>query len=312
VTEGVLLEYGVSMDSASYLTRVNAVSPYARLTYNLGDTSVVRAAFSSGTQPGNLLVNPRDISSNDLNQDLAALAMLPRLSSRDNQLRMELSDRWEVGYETVRGSRKFAATAFREDIRDGTAILAGDTVGAFGGSQMIPDFDSRNEIVNVGNYQRNGAAIGVSQSLGDHFEAAVSAGEGGVLAAQSHVIVVNDPSMVGGLLHKTNRGWVTARLTTTVKRTGTRLGSSYGWTDPNALVPNHAYLTSSVIQQETGWNVSIRQPLPSFCAYKGRMEAAVEGRNLGSDGYLSLMSGQTRNVLTSAPRSVRGSLSFIF
>ena len=42
------------------------------------------------------------------------------------------------------------------------------------------------------------------------------------------------------------------------------------------------------------------------------MEASIEGRNLLSDGYLTLMSGQKQNLLTSAPRSVRGSLSFIF
>ena len=114
------------------------------------------------------------------------------------------------------------------------------------------------------------------------------------------------------MLHKTNRPWVTARVDRDRSRTGTKVGTSYGWSDFNALVPTNLYLTSTVIQQETGWNMSIRQPLPAFGGYKGRMEAAVEGRNLLSDGYLSLMSGQKQNLLTSAPRSVRGSLSFIF
>ena len=237
--------------------------------------------------------------------------MLPRLSSRDNQLRMELSDRYEVGYETAQGTRKYAVTVFRENIRNGIGVLAGDNE-AFPGSQAIPDFDSRNQIVNIGNYQRDGVAVGVSQSLGDHMEAAISAGEGGVLAAPSHTIVVDDPSNVGGFLHKTNRPWLTARLMATVPRTGTKVGASYGWSDPNALVPSHLYLTSSVIQQETGLNVAIRQPLPSLGGSKGRMEAAVEGRNLLSDGYINLTSGTKQNVLTSAPRSVRGSLSFIF
>ncbi len=168
--------YGVSLDSASYLTRVNAVSPYARMTYNVTDASVVRLAFSSGTQPGNLLVNPREIASNELNQDLAALAMLPRLSSRDDQLRMELSDRWEAGYETSKGRRKYAVTVFHEDIRNGIAILEGDNE-LFPGSQAIADFDSRNLVVNIGNYRRNGVAVGASQSLNDYLEAAISAGE---------------------------------------------------------------------------------------------------------------------------------------
>ena len=136
ITESILLEYGVSLDSASYLTRVNAVSPYARMTYNLTDSSVVRLAFSSGTQTGNLQVNPRDMSSMELTLVLAALSMLPRLSSRDNQLRMELSDRWEAGYEASQGRRKYAATVFHEDIRNGIAILAGDNE-LFPGSQAL-------------------------------------------------------------------------------------------------------------------------------------------------------------------------------
>jgi hypothetical protein len=224
---------------------------------------------------------------------------------------MELSDRWEVGYETVSGSRKMAVSAFGENIRNGTAILAGDNT-AFVGSQTIPDFDSHNQIVGIGNYKRNGVAAGISQSLGDHLEAAVSAGEGGVLAAQSRVIQVDDPSLVAGMLHRRNRPWLTARVTATAARTGTKVGASYGWSDFNSLMPTTLYLTSTVIQQETGLNMSFRQPLPAFGGYKGRMEAAVEGRNLLSDGYLTLMSGQKQNQLTSAPRSVRGSLSFIF
>jgi hypothetical protein len=311
VTEAVLLEYGVSLDSASYLTRTNAVSPYGRATYDLTQNSVVRVAFSSGTQPENLLVNPREISSNELNQDLAALAMLPRLSRRDNRLHMELSDRWEAGYETVRGRRKYAASVFHEDIRNGIATLVGDS-GTFSGGQVIPDFDSHNRILNIGNYRRNGFAAGISQTLGDHLEAAISAGEGGVLSAGSHVIRLDDPSSVGNFLHRSNRPWITARLNATVARTGTRIGASYGWSDFSALIPTNLFLSSTVIQQETGLNMSIRQPLPPFGGYKGRMEASMEGRNLLSDGYLSLMSGQQKSLLTSAPRSVRGSLSFIF
>lgn len=311
ITEAVLLEYGVALDSATYLTRVNAVSPYARLTYNVTDSSQVRVAFSSGTQPENLLVNPQDIASNELNQDLAALAMLPRLSSRGDRLRMELSDRWEAGYETVRGSRKYAASVFRENVRNGTATLVGDSSGLIG-SQAIPDFDSRNEIVNIGDYQRSGVAVGVSQSLGEHFEAGISAGEGGVLESRSHVIQVDDPSVVAGFLHKTNRPWLSARLTATAHRTGTKVTASYGWSDSTALMPSNLYLTSTVIQQDTGWNMSIRQPLPAFGGYKGRMEAALEGRNLLSDGYVTLLSTEKPSLLTSSPKCVRGSLSFIF
>ena len=189
-------------------------------------------------------MNPREISSNELNQDLAALAMLPRLSSRDNQLRMELRrSLGKPGYETPpKGGASTHVTVFHEDIRNGIAILEGDNE-LFPGSQAIADFDSRNLVVNIGNYRRNGVAVGASQSLNDYLEAAISAGEGGVLAANSHTILVDDPSSVGGLLHKANRPWVTARLTATVPRAGTKISGSYGWNDFTGLTPSHLYLT---------------------------------------------------------------------
>src|SRR4029077_15673295 len=119
LAERFLLEYGVSLESASYIQRVNAISPYARATINVGSSSVVRLAFSEGTQPLALVSTEREIPSTDLTQDLAALALLPHLSRRGERLRMELTERSEVGYETVRGSRKYAAAAFHENIRDG-------------------------------------------------------------------------------------------------------------------------------------------------------------------------------------------------
>ena len=76
--------------------------------------------------------------------------------------------------------------------------------------------------MNIGNYRRNGIAGGISQTLNDYLEAGISVGEGGVLAAGSHTILVDDPSSVGSLLHKANRPWVTARLTATIPRSGTQ------------------------------------------------------------------------------------------
>jgi len=90
---------------------------------------------------------------------------------------------------------------------------------------------------------------------------------------------------------------------------GTRLSASYGWTDFRALMPTHQSLTGAM-QQEIGWNVSCRQPLPS--AGSVRMELTAEMRNLLAQGYLRMNSRGETAVLTNAPRQVRGGLSFIF
>src|SRR5262249_19274535 len=152
-----------------------------------------------------------------------------------------------------------------EDIRNGAATVVGDGVsGVFDANQLIGDFDSHNQIVNIGSYRRSGYAVGMSQTLGDHIEASISAGYGGVLAAQGHVTYLEDPTLAHSWLHRMDKPWITARVSGTIPHTGTKLSTSYGWSDFNALTPQHFYLTSGVLQQQTGWNMSIRQPLPSF------------------------------------------------
>ncbi len=311
LTEQFLLEYGASLESASYLTKVTAVSPWARGTLHVGEKSVVRVAFSEGTQPLALVTEAHEIPSTDLSQDLAALALLPQLSRRGDRLEMELTERFEAGYETVQGTRKYSAAAFREDVRNGAVTMVGDQ-SIFDQSNLLGDFDSHNQIVNIGSYRRSGYAVGMSQAIGDHIEVSVSAGYGGVLAAQGRTTQIDDPSLARSWLHHTNKPWITARVAATIPRTGTKLATSYGWSDFNALDPQHFFLTSTILQEQTGWNMSVRQPLPSFGSTKGRMEAGAEVRNLLSDGYLSILSGGKQSVLTSAPHSVRGSLSFIF
>ncbi len=313
LTEEILIEYGVALDSASYLSKVTEASPFARASYKVGDVGVVRVAFSSGTQPTGLNPARGEIAAtSELNQDLAALSYTPGLSQRDGNLKMERDQRWEAGYESTAGPVRVAAAAFREDVRNGIADSVGGR-GIFDMSEVLRDFDSANAIVNIGSYQRSGYAVGMSRSLGEHFEVAVSGGRGGALLSQGHVLNLNSSSDARSWLRQGDRPWVTARLSGTVPHAGTRISTSYGWTDFNSLVPQHAFLTSGLIDQELGWNMSIRQPLPSsFSGNRGRVEAGAEVRNLLSDGYLLMYLGQAHSLLSSSPRLVRGSLSFIF
>jgi len=63
--------------------------------------------------------------------------------------------------------------------------------------------------------------------------------------------------------------------------------------------------------EETGLNIMIRQPLPSFLGV--RMEATADLRNLLQQGYLPLSAaGGSQLVLMENPRMFRGGLSFIF
>jgi hypothetical protein len=82
--------------------------------------------------------------------------------------------------------------------------------------------------------------------------------------------------------------------------------------DENALMPTHFYLTQDM-NQETGFNVHIRQPLPGFFGMPGHVEATADLRNMLAQGYLGIPTAGARQILLmQSPRSFRGGLSFIF
>jgi hypothetical protein len=81
--------------------------------------------------------------------------------------------------------------------------------------------------------------------------------------------------------------------------------------DYRALMPSHYYLTQRAYP-ETGLNIRVRQPIPSFPGMPGRLEATAELRNMLAQGYLTIAQGSQSVLLIQNPRAVRGGLSFIF
>jgi len=311
LTDHLRLEYGFSLESVSYIDRLNYMSPFARATYNLGDKGSVRFAYSSGTQPTELLAHtggPAPESNLALNQDLAALALLPRVSLRDAQARVQRTENFELGYQFVQGSRTYSAGVYTENVSNAAFTMSGGT-DFVPLSDSLPDLGSSSRIFNVGNYHRTGYSAAVTQSAGEHLEFSVAAGVGGALLADA--ARSSDPNDLRAAIHQAQRAWVTSRVSGTLPGSGTHLATSYGWTDFRALMPEHLSLTEQA-NQTVGWNVSIRQPLPFIPGLPGRLEATGEMRNLLAQDYLPLSAGGRRALLTNSPRAVRGGLSFIF
>lgn len=304
ILDGLRLEYGSSLDSIMLYGRMTYVSPFARATYNLGNGGMMRVAFSSGFAPTDLITREPEGQAN-LNGDLTALALAPRISRRDDSAAVERTKNYEASYQVVDGTRKFSATAFREVVANAAYLLSGD-IALAGSANLLPDLNSRGTVLNAGNYQRSGLSAALSETIGGHIEVAVEGGQAGALVADSPVTGKH----LRANIRVTPRPWVTARVQASMPLTGTRIGASYGWTDFRALMPTHQSLTGHSIQQ-VGWNFSGRQPLPGMRGM--RMELIAELRNLLAQGYLNFNAPDGRRaVLTNAPRQVRGGVSFIF
>lgn len=316
LSDHLRLEYGVTVESLSFLERVTYMSPFARATYDLARFGAVKFAYSSGTQPAAFATehgpSPESgaLNNDTLNQDLAALALLPQISRRDEHLQVQRNQNFELGYQIVDGSRKYSVSAYSETVSNAALMLSASS-GFLPYSDTLPDLGANDRIFNIGSYSRVGYTAAVKQSLGRHLDASFAAGHTGALQADTRGIPGNTADDVRAMIHEVDRPWLSANLAATVPTTGTFVTTTYGWTDSRVLMPDHLYMTQD-ITQSTGLNIRIRQPLPLFSGMGGRLEATAELRNMLAQGYLPLDPANRKALLTNSPRMVRGGLAFIF
>ena len=310
LNSGLHLEYGLALDSVTFLERLNYLSHFARLTLEAGSLGTIRAAYSSGAPPVGLFSNSGQ-SEAGLHDDLSALAMVPRLSMRDHSLRAQRTRTLEIGLEKKIAGVAANLTAYHEVVSNAALTLSATDDFAPEGD-VLPSFAGRGSTFNTGTFERYGYAAGLTQSLGDKLEIGASTGRSGVLATDQTALDSNAAADIRSKIHMSQRYWAAVRVSATLPEVGTQISSSYQWIDSNTLLLSHLYLTQRSYP-DAGWNVHIRQPIRSFPGSGGRLEATADLRNLLSEGYLPIPSGSgSRSLLMQSPRAVRGGLSFIF
>lgn len=314
ITDNLRVDYGSSLDSVTYLDHVNSLNEFGRLTYDLGARGKVIVAYSSGAPPVELAVEPRDSVSGDaeaLAQDLAALAVLPRLSLLDGHSAIQRSQDVEIGYEKRLHDTKLNVSAYHERVTNNALTLVAPE-GMFAPGDLLPDLSSQNSIFDSGTYHRSGVSGSVAQALGEHLEIGSSAGSGGALAPDGQDISATTAEALRSRLQTVQRFWASAWASARIPVTGTIITGSYQWMDYNdTIMPDHFYLTLSQFTQP-GLNFLVRQPIPAVPGIPCRLEATAEVQNGLAQGYLPVNEGGQNVTLVQSPRALRGGLSFIF
>jgi hypothetical protein len=305
-TDDVRLEYGVSMDSVTFLDRMNYVSPYARLTYDRGHGQVFQLGYASGTPPAEAFVRDGETGI-ELQQDLSALAMFPRISLDRNAARIQRTATMEAGYRKKAGSRTYSAAAYSDDVSN-AAITLLSPGGVTPSADLLPDLMTNGWTVNAGRYRGLGYMMSVAQELGPHFDATLAYGGGPALVAKTDSGTLSDLKSSFGTARRQS---LSARASGTLPATGTQFAVSYQWANVSSLNPSHLYLTETM-REDPGLNLQVRQPIPYFGGLPGHMEATGELSNLLGQGYIPLMADGHRMYLVQVPRSLRGGLSFVF
>jgi len=310
LSDELTVQYGFTLDSVTFLDRVNYASPYLRFAYDLGDGAQLEFAYTSGDARPDLA--GADQQDADLQRDLNSLGLFPRVSLLGAKPRIQRGQEFEMTYTRKLGSRTVQASVYRETVSNAALSIVAPA-GLYSSGDILPDLLTDTSTFNAGNYQSNGYTGAVTQNVGEHMSATVIFGSMGALTAGDHELVTNSPEELRAMIRAGRKTAATARVNATSPWTGTHLIASYQWNDDNRwAMPGHLYSTQA-IRPMPGLNLYIKQPIPRIASLPWRMEATADLRNLLAQGYLPLgMAGGQQVLLVETPRSFRGGLSFIF
>ncbi len=307
ITDHLSARFGVLLESVVFLDRINLMSPFARLTYDLGEIGQIEAGYSSGAPPIDLLIP----ETGSMASDLTGLGLFPRVSLREGRARVQRTDSYEVGFRKTDRARLYTAAVYVENVRDAAMTVAAPA-GLLPASELLPDIASNSSIFNLGSYQAMGYMVSVMQDFGFGWTAALAAGGGDALTPADSGTGLLDAQDVRQRFKPQQRQWAAFRMTGAIPGSDTRIAATYMLTPNGSLTPSHAWLTQRW-QPQAGLNFQVRQPIPTLGGGPSRWEMNAEVRNLLAQGYVPIPGPDGRSLyFVQFPRSLRGGLSFIF
>ena len=309
ITDALSLQYGIALDSVSFSDHLSYFSPYARLTYSLGDAGEIEFAYTSGNARPDLAApgGPDD----PLQREIGTLALFPLVSLRAGRAGVQRGEDLEAGYSRTMGSRKFSVGTYHESVANLALTIAAPD-GFLPVGDILPDFFSGTAMFNAGSFASMGYIASATQNVGDNLSATVMYGSTGALTADRSEPVSSNPDELRAMIHSGRQQSMTVRVVGTSHHTGTHIVAGYQVADGRFSVPEPIYSTSS-LRPQPGLNIYVRQALPILSGLPWRMEVTADLRNLLQQGYLPLATADgSRLVLMENPRMFRGGLSFIF
>ena len=310
LSENITVQYGFTLDSVAFVDRLNYMSPYARLSYSMGENGEIDFAYTSGNARPDL--GAAQSQDSDLQGGLNSLSMFPRVALRDGRSTVQRGQEYEASYSLKHGSRTYRVSAYREAVTNAALSMVAPA-GMFSAGDVLPDLFSATSTFNVGNFESAGYSAAMTQNMGDHLNATVIYGSTGGLTARDGELTTNSADELRSMIRSGRRHTATGRLSAILPKAGTHMIASYEWTaDRRFAMPGNLYSTQDV-RPQPGLNVYIRQPLPGPSVLRGRMEATADLRNLLAEGYLPIgTAGGQQVLLVETPRSFRGGVAFIF
>jgi hypothetical protein len=311
LSESMRLEYGFALDSVTLSERLSYFSPHARLIYSVSEGEEIEFSYTSGIPRSDMFLGAGSPDA-DLQNDISALALFPRISMRGSRGHVQQSRSFEAGYTRTVGDRSYSMAIFQEGVSNAALTIAGAD-GMFPAGDILPDLFTTTSVFNAGSYSSYGYMVAASQNLGENLKLTLAYGSGGALvAAGDTALSGGSPDELRAMIRQGRRRYLTPQVSGVSPWTGTQFTASYQFTDRRSVTPAHFYATQRA-RADAGLNIAVKQPIPAMPMIPIRMEASAEMRNLLAEGYMPFAMRDGRQVLLMhTPRSFRGGLSFIF
>jgi hypothetical protein len=313
--DSVHLEYGMTGETIEYTQHTSRLTPFLRVTVSAGSAGEIIAAYSNGGRPEQLLAHQGTVEVDespapDVPQAATNLAQLPQVSERGGELELQRTQNYEVGYGKTSGASRIGVSAFYEDVSNGRLNVAGD-LSAFNPTDLFSDGISTVSTYNIGSYRRSGYIASFDRRISDAFDMTVAYGRMGAFAADSGAGLFESSALHQALVDASTANIASVNAKARIPGSHTRILANYGWANGGLIVPWHAFTTQDVYAAR-GFNIIVRQPLPSPFGMPGRFELTADLRNLLAQGYVPLSANGQTALIVQAPRSLRGGLNFIF
>jgi hypothetical protein len=327
LTDTLVLDYGVGLDTIAFVDRIQYFSPYARLTWTMQDGGKLNITYTSGNARPDLRNSQTDSDDpiaetpiaqgpeEDLQRNVAALASPSAITLINGHARAQRGEDYEIGYARHLGSDRFGSrdllvSVYREDVQNAALMISGADSGFAG--DLIPDVATDGTLFNGGNYHTMGYSAGVTQHLGDNYRFTIEYGSVGVLSPRSGELTSDSPAELRSMLATSERQVVTAIASATIPHAGTHFQASYQLIDDGRAALVARLYSTQGMESDPGLTIAIRQPIPPILGLPFRMEATAEIRNMLAQGYLPVSSPEGRLLLVQTPRVLRGGVSFHF
>ncbi|MBI3695838.1 MAG: TonB-dependent receptor [Acidobacteria bacterium] len=303
----VKLEYGLQYDSISFLDRLNYVSPFGKLSCQLGDSAQVILRYANGVPR----LDGGSTGEGALGRNLSALGLYPRMSMRDGRPTLQRGEHMEVGVQKTVGAGVFEVATYRDHFSN-AALTALAPAGLYSDGDILPDLFSSTSTLNAGTYQVSGYRASYSRKWNEHLRLGLAYGLSGILVAERDALVSDSAAELRSILKPGKEHTVTAQLIAQLPQAHTKLSSSYQWASQTPVTLPDLFNASDT-RALPGMNLTLRQPLPQVAYIPGKFEATADFRNLLAQGYVPLRTVDGRRLfLIQAARSFRGGFNFVF